>query len=149
MRHLILFVLFLSVQFSPLYAEQQGAPIRFGLSAAPVTLDPRQATDAVSQRINRLLYRQLVDFDDHYRMTPALADWRELGPTHYRFMLRPEGRAFHDGTHLTSLDVKATYEAVLAEGNISPHRATLLNIRAIDVIDEDTVDFFQIGRAHV
>src|SRR3569623_615767 len=37
--------------------------LRFGLSSAPVTLDPRFATDAASARIARLVYRQLVEFD--------------------------------------------------------------------------------------
>jgi peptide/nickel transport system substrate-binding protein len=115
--------------------------IRFGLSAAPVTLDPRFATDAISQRINRLLYRRLVDFDEHYRMTPALADWQQLAPLHYRFTLRAQGRTFHNGGRLTAGDVKATYDYVLDGANGSPHRATLTNIQAIETIDDDTIDF--------
>ena len=122
-------------------SEQQDTAIRFGLSAAPVTLDPRYATDAVSQRINRLLYQRLVDFDEHYRMAPALADWQQLAPTHYRFVLRPEGRVFHNGSRLTANDVKSTYASVLDAANASPHRATLDNIQKIDVIDDDIVDF--------
>jgi peptide/nickel transport system substrate-binding protein len=91
--------------------------IRMGLSTAPVTLDPRFATDAVSERICHLLYRPLVDFDETYHPVPALADWRALSPTHYRFTLRDAGRRFSDGTRLEAIDVKATYDYILAAAN--------------------------------
>ena len=73
-------------------SSQSHDVLRFGLASAPVTLDPRFATDATSARIDRLLYRQLVDFDDHFQPVPALADWRQLGPDHYRFVLGKAGR---------------------------------------------------------
>lgn len=44
--------------------------IRFGLASAPINLDPRFATDATSERINRLLYARLVDFDERARPAP-------------------------------------------------------------------------------
>ena len=50
--------------------------IRFAIAQAPLTLDPRYATDAASERVNRLIYRPLVDFDAHFRPVPALASWR-------------------------------------------------------------------------
>jgi peptide/nickel transport system substrate-binding protein len=37
--------------------------IRFGIAQAPLNLDPRYATDAASERVNRLMYQPLVDFD--------------------------------------------------------------------------------------
>lgn len=116
--------------------------LRFGLASAPVTLDPRFATDAASERINRLLYRQLVDFDAAFHPVPALADWRQLAPDHYRFILGKAGRRFHDGSRLTARDVKATYDFILDPGNASPHRATLDVVRDIRVVDDDTVDFY-------
>jgi peptide/nickel transport system substrate-binding protein len=121
--------------------QQQNNVIRFGLSTAPVTLDPRYATDAVSHRINRLIYERLVDFDEHYHMIPVLADWQQLTTTHYRFQLTQGNRQFHNGDILTTDDVKATYTFILDEKNISPHRATLLNIDRIEILDKDTIDF--------
>ena len=122
--------------------RQQDEAIRFGLSAAPVTLDPRYATDAVSHRINRLIYARLVDFDDQYHMIPALAEWEQITPVHYRFRLKQESRNFHNGDYLVADDVKATYESVLDGKNLSPHRATLVNIDRMKVLDRDTVDFY-------
>ncbi len=115
--------------------------LRFGLSSRPVTLDPRYATDAASTRINRLLYRRLVDFDDAFKAVPSLASWERLAPILYRFSLGIEGRTFHDGTRLGAGDVKATYDALLAPKTASPHRSSLENIERIEVIDDDTVDF--------
>lgn len=133
-----------------LYACSDGSAdaIRFGLASAPTSLDPRHATDADSERINRLLYARLVTYDQHARPVPSLADWDVLSSTHYRFHLGKEGRLFHDGTHLDAADVAATYRAVLDPGEASPHRATLAMIERIEVIDNDTLDFF-LNRADV
>ncbi len=122
--------------------------LRFGLASAPVTLDPRFATDATSTRINRLLYARLVDFDERLMPVPALADWQRLSPTHYRFRLGDTGREFHDGSRLTARDVKATYDFILDPANASPHRASLTLIERIEVIDGDTLDF-HLSRADV
>jgi peptide/nickel transport system substrate-binding protein len=115
--------------------------IRFGLASAPANLDPRFATDATSERINRLLYQRLVDFDDQARPVPALARWEQLEPTRWRFHLRKPRPPFHDGTPLTAADVAATFRSMLAPGSLSPQAGTLHVIRAIRVIDDDTLDF--------
>lgn len=115
--------------------------IRFGLAGAPASLDPRFASDATSARVNRLLYRTLVDFDEQARPVPALADWEQLDPLHWRFHLRQPRAPFHDGTVLTAQDVAATYRSILAPGSISPHAGTLRLIRTIRVRDDDTLDF--------
>ena len=115
--------------------------LRFGLGSAPVTLDPRFATDASSERINRLFYQRLVDFGKTLLPVPALADWQQLTPTHYRFTLRQSSH-FHDGTPLTSADIKATYDSVLDPATASPLRATLAMVDHITIPDARTVDFF-------
>lgn len=113
--------------------------MRFGLAQAPVTLDPRFATDATSTRINRLLYWTLTDFDGNFRPIPALATWEQLDATHYRFHLGQHGRQFHNGQRLTATDVKATYDFVLTSA--SPHKGSLAMLKEITVQDPDTVDF--------
>lgn len=115
--------------------------LRFALVAAPVTLDPRFDTDAASERINRLLYRHLVDFDAAFRPIPDLASWQQMTPTQYRFILGNEGRTFHDGSPLTATDVKATYDALLNPTTGSPHRASLNNVSEVIVLDLDRLDF--------
>ncbi len=115
--------------------------LRFAVTNAPVTLDPRQATDAVSSRIDRLLYDRLVDFDDHLRPVPALADWQRVDALHYRFTLR-RTPAFADGSELTAEDVKATYASVLDPATASPHRLSLAHIRAIETHGVRQIDFY-------
>jgi peptide/nickel transport system substrate-binding protein len=116
--------------------------IRFGLASAPTNLDPRFATDATSARINRLLYQRLVDFDEHLRPVPSLANWKQIAPQHYRFQLKHPRPAFHDGTPLTARDVAATYRSILETSSASPHAGTLRLIKRIEVLDTDTLDFF-------
>ncbi len=115
--------------------------LRFGLSAAPINLDPRFATDATSARICRLLYRRLVDFDKSLLPIPDLATWEQVTPTHYRFNLGTDGRKFHNGDYLTAKDVKATYDFILDEENASPHKGNLSLIKEIKVIDDNTIEF--------
>ncbi len=134
-KSLILFIIILSACNEP----QEN--LRFGLSKAPISLDPRFVTDATSTRINRLLYRRLVDFDKNLRPIPDLATWQQLTSTHYRFKLGTKGRDFHNGMWLTTNDVKATYEFILDTKNASPHRGSLTLINRIEVQDENTIDF--------
>jgi len=123
-------------------SRPQTEVLRFGLASSPITLDPRIATDATSARINRLLYRRLVEFDKSFTPTPSLADWHRVTPEHYRFKLKTEGRDFHQGDYLNSYDVKATYDYILDEKNASPHRTILSVIKYIATPDENTIDFY-------
>ncbi len=115
--------------------------IRFGLASAPINLDPRFATDAASERINRLIYSRLVDFDEASRPLPALASWQLVAPGKYRFRLGKTGRKFHNGTALDADDVVATYRSILDADMASPHRKTLSIIKTVRAIDADTIDF--------
>lgn len=125
--------------------QQKNDAIHFGLESSPITLDPRFATDAISYRISRLIYRSLIDFNQNFEFIPDLACWEILNPQHYRFTLikgDPNGRRFHSGEKLTAHDVKATYESILDPNTESPHRNSIVNIEQIVVVDEDTIDFF-------
>jgi peptide/nickel transport system substrate-binding protein len=115
--------------------------LRFGLAEAPENLDPRFATNAVSTRVNRLLYSRLVDFDEHFQPVPSLAHWARISPQHYRFTLRADRSPFHDGQALSAQDVVATYESVLDPLTGSPHRGSLHMIERVQALDHDTIDF--------
>ena len=114
--------------------------IRMALSQTPLNLDPRYATDAASERINRLIYQPLVDFDEHSRVRPALASWQQLSPVQYRFTIIRQDRHFHDGSVLTAADVVATYQSLLALRD-SPHSSEFANISEVQAINADTLDF--------
>lgn len=114
--------------------------LRFGLAHAPRNLDPRLATDATSERVNRLLYSRLVELDDQGLPVPGVARWQVLSPTHYRFALGNSGRGFSDGTRLSAADVAATYSSILDPATASPHRALLSLIREIRIPDGDRIE---------
>ncbi|MDR2874996.1 MAG: ABC transporter substrate-binding protein [Methylobacillus sp.] len=116
------------------------ADIRFAVAQAPITLDPRYATDAASARVNRVIYRSLVDFDAQFRAAPALATWVCADDAHCRFTLGEDGRKFHDGTRLTAEDVAATYNSLRALKD-TPLAAEFANIAEVKAVDENTVDF--------
>lgn len=115
--------------------------IRFAISSAPVTLDPRFATDAASSRINRLIYQRLVDFDEAIQPVASLAQWQLISDQHYRFTLRGDAQ-FHDGTPLRADDVVATYRSILDPETASPHRAALTLIERVEASGENQVDFY-------
>ena len=111
----------------------------FAIAQAPVTLDPRYASDAASERINRLIYQRLVEFDASSHEVPGLASWQQLDALHYRFHLQQAAR-FHDGQPLTATDVQRTYQSLLQLKD-SPHAAEFKHIRQIRTPDAQTIDF--------
>ncbi len=142
-----IFVLFISTLAIELSAcnnrssDNSHSIIRFGISSAPVTLDSLQATDATSARINRLIYETLVEFGEDDLPVPGIASWQTISQQHYRFKLIKTSR-FHHGKKLTADDVRATYEEVLDKKNASPQRNIIAHIQRIEVIDDNTIDFF-------
>ena len=44
------------------------------LTTGPNNLDPRLGTDDTSQKLHTLMYDTLVEFDDHLRVVPRLAE---------------------------------------------------------------------------
>ena len=124
-----------------LEAQAGEDPIRMGLAGPARNLDPRLATDATSERINGLLYRRLIAFDDRSLPVPSLASWERVTPAHYRFTLGTDGRLFSDGRYLTSTDVKATFDSILDPSGGSPHRSALSAIHQISIAGPDVIDF--------
>ncbi|MEE9331012.1 MAG: ABC transporter substrate-binding protein [Methylophilaceae bacterium] len=114
--------------------------IRFAIAQAPINLDPRYATDAASERVNRLLYQRLVEFDTSSKPVPSLASWKSLGAQNYRFTLKKEVRPFHHKQRFRADDVKATYDSLMQLKD-SPHAAEFANIRVINVVNTNTIEF--------
>lgn len=126
-------------------SAQLNHEIVFAIGQAPLSLDPRYATDAASERVNRLIYQSLVDFDAQSKPAPSLASWKEVNASEYRFTLNKNRASFHNGIQITAHDVKATYDS-LAHLKDSPHTAEFANVKNITVVDDDTV-VFQLKQA--
>jgi peptide/nickel transport system substrate-binding protein len=121
-------------------SSSETSEIRFAIAQAPLNLDPRYATDAASERVNRLIYQPLVDFDAASKPAPVLAYWHAVSDAEYRFILNKNLALFHSQAPLTVMDVKATYDSLLQLKD-SPHAAEFANIKSIKVQDENTVLF--------
>ncbi len=116
------------------------AVISMAVAQAPLNLDPRFASDAASERVNRLIYQPLVDFDDASKPIPKLAKWTFIQSKQVEFTLNKAIPAFHDGIALTAHDVKATYDSLRSLKN-SPLAAEFSNISHITVTDDRHVTF--------
>lgn len=104
-----------------------------------MSLDPRFATDAISSRIDELVFESMVRLDAHGNFSGVLAESIERpSDTAIIFHLRPDAH-FSDGRELTARDVKCTYDDVLAPRTVSPKRAGLEPIVSIDAVDDHTV----------
>jgi peptide/nickel transport system substrate-binding protein len=112
-----------------------------GIESQPLQLDPRYATDANSVRIAALIYDSLLRADENSRLRPGLAEaWRMVDDRTYLFFLR-KNVTFHDGKPLTAADVKYTYESILEPSSLSPKRALLKTLAAVEALDAYTVRF--------
>ena len=121
-------------------AVQVNRTINFAIAQAPLNLDPRYATDAASERVNRLIYQPLVDFDMASKPVPALANWQVIDDRHYRFTLNKNRAPLQSGAILTAVDIKATYDSLLALKD-SPLTAEFSNIDSIQVENVNALVF--------
>jgi peptide/nickel transport system substrate-binding protein len=108
---------------------------------SPTNLDPRVGLDAQSERIDGLLFENLVARDEHLSVRPELAErWETPDPRTYVFHLHAGGK-FCNGQPLTSRDVKWSFDSLL-QGNVrSTKAATYRFVDHIDAPDDHTVVF--------
>ncbi len=109
--------------------------------SAPNTLDPRVASDDVSQKADQLIFNGLMTFDEQLRVVPDLAERLENPePAVYVVTLR-RGVRFHDGHELTSADVVYTFRTLLDPAFVTPYKGAFRLLKSIDARDRYTVVF--------
>ena len=111
------------------------------VESSPANLDPRVGLDAQSERIDNLLFDDLLTRDDHLNVQPQLAErWEVPDPRTYVFHLH-QGVRFHDGRPLTSRDVKWTFDSLLQGRVRSTKAAAYRFVDRVDAPDDFTVVF--------
>ena len=111
------------------------------IESSPTNLDPRVGLDAYSERIDDLIFDDLLTRDDHLNVQPGLAErWEIPDPRTYVFHLH-RGVKFHDGRPLTSRDVKWTFDSLLQGKIRSTKSGSYRLVDHIDTTDDSTVVF--------
>jgi len=111
------------------------------IESSPTNLDPRVGLDAFSERIDNLIFDDLLSRGDDLNVAPGLAErWEIPDPVTYIFHLH-RGVSFHDGRPLTARDVKWTFDSLL-QGKIRSTKAAVYRfVDRIDAPDDATVIF--------
>jgi peptide/nickel transport system substrate-binding protein len=111
------------------------------IESSPTNLDPRIGVDAQSERIDSLIFDDLLSRGDNLDVAPGLAErWEIPDPLTYIFHLH-HGVRFHDGRRLTSSDVKWTFDSLL-QGKVRSTKAGVYRfVDHIDAPDDETVIF--------
>jgi ABC-type dipeptide/oligopeptide/nickel transport system permease component/ABC-type transport system substrate-binding protein len=117
----------------------QGAII--GMQLEPPILDPTASpAAAISECLYGNLYEGLVQFARDGSVLPKLAQAWEIsddGLTYVFHLLK--GVRFHDGSAFDAAAVKFSLDRVVAQNSLNAQRSRLAAIRAVEVIDPDTV----------
>jgi peptide/nickel transport system substrate-binding protein len=106
------------------------------------TLDPRVSSDSANERLRQLIFNGLTRKNENFDPVPDLAERFESSPDYktFTFYLRP-GVKFHNSSPLSALDVKYTFETMLAL-DISEKKAEFVSaLTSIEVKDPLTVIF--------
>lgn len=111
------------------------------IESSPTNLDPRVGIDAQSERIDNLIFDDLLSRGDDLNVAPGLAEkWEAPDAMTYVFHLH-RGAKFHDGRLLTSKDVKWTFDSLL-QGKIRSTKAAVYQyVDRIEATDDATVTF--------
>ena len=111
------------------------------IESSPTNLDPRVGIDAPSERIDSLIFDDLLSRGDDLNVAPGLAErWEIPDPLTYVFHLH-RGAKFHDGRLLTARDVKWTFDSLL-QGKIRSTKAAVYKyVDRVEAPDDATVIF--------
>jgi len=111
----------------------------FGLSSYPPTLEPWKNAGTAASTVKLQIFRGLLGYDAEGNLRPEVAEtWEAEDAQTYRFDLRKNAK-FHDGSPVTSADVKASFEAITAADSTAYLRVGLGAITSIETPDEHTV----------
>jgi peptide/nickel transport system substrate-binding protein len=111
------------------------------IESSPTNLDPRVGLDGQSERIDNLIFDDLLERDEHLNVKPGLAEkWEIRDPLTYVFHLHT-GVKFHNGAPLTSRDVKWTFDSLLSGKIRSTKSGAYKLVDHIEAPDDSTVVF--------
>ncbi len=114
--------------------------LNFALSGNPDTLDPHKTSGTLTFQTLKSIYDTLAEPDMSGKIVPALAERWEVSDDAltWTFYLK-KSVVFHNGSKLTSADVKATFERIKDKKIASPNAKEFAAINSIETPDDLTV----------
>jgi peptide/nickel transport system substrate-binding protein len=131
---------------SPAQQPRHGGTLTFGVLGDPPTIDCHAAASFATMHYVSPHYSLLIRIDpnDPSKVAPDIAHTWTEAPDRltYTFKLKP-GIVFHDGTALTSADIKASFDRLRnpPTGVISIRQSVFARIAEIETPDPETVVF--------
>lgn len=110
--------------------QNQNDVLVVALSAAPNTLDPRFATDAVGMRIDDLLFTSIVRLGPHLTIIGEAARSWTFNDNTFVFQLQPD-LTFSDGQPVTASDLEFSFAQFMSPK--SPYSSSLSCIDKLEV----------------
>lgn len=127
---------------APTAAPKTGGVLIAARAADMKGLDPHKQTAFSSFRVLELLYDPLLTLDKDMKVVPHLAEsWKWSDDAKTLTMVLRTNVKFHDGTPMTSDDVKFTFERILDEKTGAAARANFALIDKMDTPDAKTIAF--------
>ena len=123
-------------------SPKRGGVLTIGQDENPIGLDPHKTAAFSTGNIAEHIYTCLLRWDEtSSHVEPDLATaWENPDPQTFVFHLR-DGVKFHNGSALTSEDVKFTFERLVDPATRSPWVSIFSVIKAIEAPDPKTVVF--------
>jgi len=110
--------------------------ISIALSADITSLDPMGHNDTKSERVSFLLFNRLFRLNTDFEVVPDLAEsWSQPSPEEWVIKIK-EGVLFHDGTEMTSEDVKYSLDRSREMPKV---QQVLSEVNSVEVVDTYTV----------
>ncbi|MEA2514488.1 MAG: peptide/nickel transport system substrate-binding protein [Thermomicrobiales bacterium] len=123
-------------------ARQEATPpeqVTIAFGSELTTMDPPFFTSSNEETVYYAIFDTLVTRDAAGQIIPGLAEsWQTLDDNTWEFKLRA-GVKFHDGTDLTSEDVKFTIDRIIDGTMENPNISKLLTIKEVVAVDPLTV----------
>jgi peptide/nickel transport system substrate-binding protein len=121
---------------SPLFAGTDPNTIVVALQADLTSLDPMGHNDIYSEKTSLLVFNRLFKFDTSFKVVPDLVDkWSQPSPKEWLLKIK-SGVKFHDGTEMTSADVKYSMDRSKQSSRV---KHVLGQVVSVAVIDKYTV----------
>ena len=122
-------------------ALAEGKSLYFGISGEPSTLEPSINAGTPARTIRLAIHRGLLNYDANGGLSPELAETYSVSADGKAYTFKLREAKFHNGSPVTSADVKASFERILAPTSKATYKNELSVIESIAADDPKTVIF--------